>query len=257
MSWAFEHLRSLVRHGGTTGRELAIDVAQCLESFDDDAALVMALRRACAQRRDEAPMWWVAARVLCAANSRGAAIEAADALMDDPTLDRVADALPFPHDQPVAVVGDAAVVADLSWRRPDLDLVSVRLPGGGTMRALREAGASVRVVGDLEVSALEPSHVLAVPGWATPDGAWLPSGARAVLDTNATADRWLLVPRGRALPPALGNTMASRLDPLDATLEDTPLVTFGSAVGPHGRGPVCDVVAATDCPVAAELLRLD
>jgi len=257
VSWAFEHLRALVRHGGATGPELAIDVAQCLEEFDDPASLVMALRRVCAQRPDEAPLWWVCSRVLCAGDHRGAAMVTADALRDDPTLDRLADSLPFPHDDPVAWIGDPVVCAAMSWRRPDLDWVLVRVGGSGAHAALRAADASVRVVEDYELAALGPSHLLVVPNWAWSTGVYVDDAMTAVIDAHATADRGLVVPRGRALPDALANAMRSRLDPLESMVRPVPLDRFGWAVGPNGRGPVRSVIAVTDCPVAPELLRLD
>lgn len=257
MSWALEHLRALVRRGGESGLELAVDVAQCLEEIGDDPALVMAARRACALRPGEGPLWWLCSRVLCAADSAVAAEEAADLLLEDPTLKRLVDVLPFPHDEPVVFVGEPAVVAEVSAVRPDLDLVAVYPTGRGPVRHRRASDATVRVADAFDVAALAPTHVLVMPAWASTAGVWAPAGLGLTLAGVPEADAWLVVPRGRALPEALAGAMARRIDPLDADVEEIAPERFGAGVGPHGLGPVRDVLAATDCPVAAELLRLD
>ena len=80
-------------------------------------------------------------------------------LSKDRTAARLASTLPFPHDEPVAVVGWPETIASALAERPDLHVLSVRVASRhGARGRLGGAAPSVRPVDEIEAIALEPTH---------------------------------------------------------------------------------------------------
>ena len=124
----FERLRYLARWSDADDDAVLLEeAADCLAGFADDPfGIVIACRRLLAYHPSVAPLWWLCAHVLSAVDAREGAWAAWRAYRSDSTPLRLAGALPFPHESPVAVVGWPDVVRDGLAERIDLELLAVR-----------------------------------------------------------------------------------------------------------------------------------
>lgn len=256
----FERLRYLARWTDDDGPELVAEAADCLAAFDGDpAGLVVACRRLLAHHPTIAPLWWLCSHVLAASDASDGAWDAWAERRDDRTGEQLARALPFPHDEPVAVLGWPQAIADGLGERPDLDLVAVRPRGGGSSlsRRLRGTGLPVRVVGESEVLALDPTHALVEVTAAGGGTVLVGAGTAAVVGAlrEHGAKVWLVAPIGHALPERILTALRTAAG---EQLTDEELVTDPAdmVVGPHGIEPVAGLARRADCPTAPELLRL-
>jgi hypothetical protein len=257
----FERLRHLARWSGGDGGELVSEAADCLAGFaDDPAGLVVACRRLLAHHSVSGPLWWLCARVLTAPDAAQAAWEAWERVNGDATYERVAELLPFPHDDVIAVLGGPELAGAVAATRPDLDVVAVRRRTGDEhLRArLARADTPVRVVDDMELVALEPSHLLVETPAASSATAFVPEGSRDLLAELDGAVAWLVAGVGRVLPARLFASLERRVlaDVDDAAVESSPVDAFARIAGPTGLDPPDAIGRRVDCPVAPELLRL-
>ena len=258
----FERLRYLARYAGDD-RELAIEAAQCLGEFGDDIpGLVTSCRRLLAHHVANGPLWWVCSRIVTAPDPADGARDAIAMLSKDRTAARLASTLPFPHDEPVAVVGWPETIASALAERPDLHVLSVRVASRhGARGRLGGAGPSVRPVDEIEAVALEPTHLLVEARAAGGTSAIVPAGTVDLLDSLPGAVLWLVAPVGTVLPERLFAVLARQLedrDEVDAADADTELVALARAAqvaGPDGPQPPQALQHRVDCPVAPELLR--
>jgi hypothetical protein len=256
----FERLRYLARWSDDDGPELLSEAADCLAAFGGDpAGLVVACRRLLAHHSSTATLWWLCAQVLAAPDARDAAWSAWQAYTDDETPGRLAAALPFPHDDPVAVLGWPEIVGTGLGERPDLDLVVVRSRSGAEKlsRRLRTAEQAVRVVTEAELLALEPSHLLVEASAAGGGNALVPSGAGdlAAAARDHGAKVWLVAGLGRVLPDRLFQSLLRAVGD-DASRELLAAEHVDRVVGPTGAEPPAMLSRRMDCTVAPELLRL-
>lgn len=256
----FERLRYIARWSEDDGPELLSEAADCLAAFGDDpAGLVVACRRLLAHHPSAAPLWWLCSQVLAAPDAVEASWTAWQAFTDDATPSRLVSALPFPHDDPVAVLGWPDVVAAGFEERPDLDVVAVRIRGEGDQlsRRLRRAETPVRVVVESELLTQEPSHLLIETAAAGGGHAFVPFGA---IDLAAAARShgtkvWLVAGIGRVLPERLFQSLTRAVGEDDET-ELIAADQFDLVVGPTGLEPPAAFGRRMDCAVAPELLRL-
>ena len=182
----------------------------------------------------------------------------------DTTPARLAGALPFPHDRPVAVVGWPDVVRDGLAERVDLELLAVRNRSDDSLlsRRLRVSVQPVRVVDETELGVLEPSHLLVAPV-ATGGGRILMAhGTESLVATarETGAVVWLVVPLGLALPARLLDAM-ERAARTELDEDDLPFVEwtgpdFDAVIGPEGLAEPSILRHRADCAPAPELLRL-
>ena len=108
----FERLRYLARASGEDAETLLEEAADCLAGFGDDPmGVVIACRRLLAYHPTVTPLWWLCAQLLAAPDPAEGAWAAWREWRHDTTPARLAGALPFPHERPVAV-------ARLARRRP-------------------------------------------------------------------------------------------------------------------------------------------
>ncbi|MBA3655450.1 MAG: hypothetical protein H0W70_14800, partial [Actinobacteria bacterium] len=99
-----ERLRYVARARGAGPTALGREAAGALAGFaDDPPALVTACRRLVDRHPTDGPVWWLAARVLAAADPGSEAWRAAEELADDPTPGELAAGLP--GDATVLLVG--------------------------------------------------------------------------------------------------------------------------------------------------------
>jgi hypothetical protein len=256
----FERLRAIARHGADD-RTLVTEAADCLAEFDDDpAGLVVTCRRLLHHHAACGPLWWCCARVLAAAETSEAAWEAEALVRGDPTPTRLAALLPFPHDEPVAVIGWPELIGVAFGTRPDLDVLVVRdrRASEGWHRRLARSHATARPVDPAEARALEPSHVLVEVIAASPERALVPAGTVDVVREVArpTTQVWLVAGVGRVLPARLYAAMERQLGDLDDhDLEVFDLQLAERVAGPTGLDRPENLARRVDCPVAPELLR--
>lgn len=261
----FERLRYLARASGEDAETLLEEAADCLAGFaDDPMGIVIACRRLLAYHPTVTPLWWLCAQLLAAPDPGAGAWAAWREWRSDTTPARLAGALPFPHERPVAVLGWPDVVRDGLAERIDLELLAVRNRHDDALlsRRLRVSVQSVRVVDETELAVLEPSHLLVAPV-ATGGGTILVApGTEALVATarEVGALIWLVVPLGLALPVRLLEAMerAARSE-LDA--DDLPYVEwtgppFDAVIGPEGMAESSALGHRADCAPAPELLRL-
>ena len=260
----FERLRHLARWTDDDDVALLEESADCLAGFADDPfGVVIACRRLLAYHPTVAPLWWLCARVLSAPDAHEGAWGAWREYRADLTPARLAGALPFPHESPVAVVGWPDVVRDGLAERIDLELLAVRSGRTDTHLSgrIRTSVQSVRVIDEAELLVLEPTHLMVAPLVCGEGRVFLaPGTAELVAAARSVGSKiWLVVPRGFALPGRM-------LDALDRAAREScgdgvPYVEgapsmFDSVVGPKGLEGIGVLSHRADCPPAPELLRV-
>jgi hypothetical protein len=257
----FERLRHLARWSGGDDGELVSEAADCLAGFaDDPAGLVVACRRLLAHHPASGPLWWLCARVLTAPDPAQAAWDAWECVNHDTTYERVAELLPFPHDDVVAVLGGPELAGAVAATRPDLDVVGVRRRSGNEHLRARLARSEhpVRGVDEIELTALDPSHLLVETPATSPTTAFVPEGTQDLVARLDRAVVWLVAGVGRVLPARLFGSLERRVDAddTDVSLEPWAVDAFARIAGPTGLDAPEAVARRVDCPVAPELLRL-
>jgi hypothetical protein len=259
----FERLRYLARWSDDDDGALVSEAADCLAGFaDDPAGLVVACRRLLSHHPAAGALWWLCARVLTAPDPAHAAWQAWKLVNEDRTAERLSGLLPFPHDDPIAVLGWPDLAGAALAERPDLDVIAIRRRSGDDHRRARRARreAPVRIVSEVEAAALEPSHLLVEATAVSPTCAVVPEGARDLLAELAPGRTtgWLVAGVGRVLPERLFASLRHEVDGdqsnLPVELVDTAL--FARIAGPTGLAAPDALSRRVDAPVAPELLRL-
>jgi hypothetical protein len=248
----------LARYSGDdTG--LVLEAADCLADFGADPQLLTACRRLLAHHPASGPLWWLCAHVVAAASPSQAAHDAARRLSADRTATRLASTLPFPHDEPIAVLGWTEVAGAALAERPDLDVIAIRTRfGDRTMRArLSRTEHRVRVVDETEAMALEPSHLLVEVLATSPSTALVPVGTTDLLWSLGTVRLWLVAGAGRLLPERLFEVAQREVERADDPAAETvPVARAERVAGPAGLDAPQRLATRVDCPAAPELLRL-
>jgi hypothetical protein len=260
----FERLRYLARWSDEDDGALVSEAADCLAGFaDDPAGLVVACRRLLTYHPASGALWWLCARVLTAPDPAEAAWQAWSLVEEDQTAPRLAGLLPFPHDEPIALLGWPDLAGRALAERPDLDVIVVRRRSGDDHLRARRARqeAPVRLVSEVEAAALGPSHLLVEATAASPTCAVVPDGASELIgDLVATGTAaWLVAGVGRVLPERLFVSLRHELEARDETERDVALVDmtrFGRVASPTGLDAPDTLSRRVDAPVAPELLRL-
>ena len=131
----------VARAAGEQPGLVAREAAAALAAFaGDPAALVTACRRLVDRQPTSGPVWWLAARVLCASEPATEAWRSAELLWTDPTPKVLAEALP--DDARVTVLGWPDQAAAALGRRGDVEalVVDCQGEGRGLVSQLRREG---------------------------------------------------------------------------------------------------------------------
>lgn len=261
-----EHLRYVARASGADPGLLVRETAEALAGVIrlEPAGLVPACRRMVERHLTVGPVWWLAARVLTAADPVAAAHVAAALIERDPTAGVISAAVP--DDVTVVLVGWPDIAGAAFRRRGDLEVLIADAAGEGSIlaRRLDEAGTSAVVVADtgvasavmvsdlvvLEATAAGTTGILAAAG----------SHAAAAVAAHRGVPVWVVAGEGRVLPGPLWDALLRRLDegqtePWERSVELVPSSLVASVVGPAGRSTAEEGLSRSTCPVAPELLR--
>lgn len=259
-----ERLRMVARATGEDPALIAQEAAAVLAACaDDPPGLVTACRRLVDHQPSSGPIWWLAARVLAAADPASEAWRAAEELDDDQTP--AALAVHLPDELTVTVLGwpDQSVAA--LRRRGDLTVLVVDRGGvaARTASLLRRAGTDATPVPEsglgpavassglvlLEAAALGPDGFVAVAG----------SRAAAAVARQAGIPVWVVAGVGRTLPAALWQAMVQRLaggsEPWERATEIVPLTLAERVAGPDGLDTPDGAAGRVSCPSVPELTR--
>jgi hypothetical protein len=254
----------VARAGGDDPGVVARQAAAALAGIaGEPAAVVTACRRLVDRQPWCAPVWWLAARVLAAADPAPEAWRAADELRHDATPRALADALP--DGAIVTVLGSPWQVGAALTRRGDVWslVVDVRSEGGRLLYELDEAGGDVAAVVEsglgaavlastvvvLEADALGFDGLVAVPG----------SLAAAAVARHAGIPVWAVAGVGRVLPEGLWDALTARLgeapEPWAAPVEGVPMNLVDVIIGPSGPESSDEALARAGCVAVPELTR--
>ena len=255
----FERLRALARYAGDDDAGLVAEAADCLADFGGDPQLLTVCRRLLAHHPACGPLWWLCARIVSAPDPTTAARESLRRLEADRTSARLASVLPFPHDEPIAVLGwDDAIGAAVA-ERPDLDVVAVRPRVGdhGLRGRLARRDRPVRTVDETEIMALSPSHLLVGVRALSRRDAFVTPGCSDLRWSIPEAAVWLVAGVGRLLPDRLLDVARREIErDLDPVVEVIEVAGAARVAGPAGLDPPERVASRLDCPDAPELHRL-
>lgn len=255
----FERLRSLARSGADDS-VLVEEAADCLGEFGDDTTqLVTVCRRLLAHHAECGPLWWLCAHVVAAANPADGARDAMRRLHADRTAARLGSLLPFPHDQPIAVLGWPEIAGRALAQRPDLDIAAIRPRNGDrSMTArLRRFEQPIRVVDEAEIAALAPTHLIVETSAASPTTALVAEATADLLwGLGTSASLWLVVGTGRLLPVRLFDVLHAEVKRQEIDLEELDVAKAEQVAGPAGLEAPDRLKHRVDCPAAPELLRL-
>jgi hypothetical protein len=261
-----ERLRYVARASGADPSLLVRETATALADVArvEPVGLVPACRRLIQRHVATGPIWWLAARVLTAADPVDAAWRAAAEIEEDTTAALVGNCLP--DDGTVVLVGWPELAAAAVQRRGDVEALVVDAYGDGASlcHVLAEADVDSALVPEAGVAAatVVADAVVLEAYTAGPGGCLAPVGSHAAAGVAQACEVPVILVAGvgRVLPEAMWDAVLRRLDddptePWDRGVELVPASLIGTVVGPAGPEPAEAGLARSSCPVAPELLR--
>lgn len=222
-----ERLRFVARSGGAGCAELGAEAAYALAELaeQEPAALLPACRRLLERNPTCGPLWWVAARLLCAGDSWAEAARCAQLLEDDPTEELLQ----------VELHGRRAVRHGGVAEATTADVVVV---------AADAVGPDAMVVDGDDCGLLEAAAAAGVQVWVV-------GGTGRMLPARL----WQALVRRAQSPPKPSRTGASAFfDPVPTSASVAELPVGCRVAGPTGLLGLAESLAAGDCPEPAELV---
>lgn len=260
-----ERLRYVARAGGADPAVIVGETVEAIHSLAPGAGELVSVCRNLVDRNITCgPLWWLCAQLLSEPDALGGGWghDLADEIADDPTPDRVAAALP--EDATVMTVGDGALVAPALARRGDLTVVV--LERGHSANALvrrldRYDVESETIPMEASLAALSRVDLVVVEAVACrADAAICAMGAglAAVAAAATGTPVWLVAGRGRRLPAAFVDVIASRVScvdrPWDGQFEVVPTDLVVNVAGPLGVSAASPAALAAECSPVPELI---
>lgn len=217
----------MARAGWAGPTELAVEAAYALAELaqQEPAALLPACRRLLERNPGLAPLWWVAARVLCAGDPFEEADRCAAELEDDPTEELLDEALRGRRGVRHGGVAEAATA----------DVVVV---------AVDALGPTGMVIDGDDRGVLEAAAVAGTEVWAL-------SGAGRVLPPRL----WGALLERSGMPPPVSRTAATGwFEPVPRGSVLADLAVVRRVAGPRGVVAVPEALAGSACPEPPELV---
>ena len=269
-----EHLRYVARATGADPVSLVNETAQALRGLrSEPAGLVLAARRIVERHPTCAPLWWLCASVLAAAEPFEKARELSNLMDADATTNHLVDALPA--DATVCIVGWNPTALEAIARRGDCRAIIVDSFGTGdaAVNALERLDIEVQGV-TLEHAAIgvQMSDVVIIDALGCGGTEVLSIGgshAVAALAYCENKSAWTVTRLGTRLPIELWNAMKLANRDADAPwrsdVDVVPRQLLGRFIGPTG---VSDIDVNTEqsngqnnvpnfvgeCPASTEML---
>ena len=251
-----ERLRSVARTGGGDPASVVVDTVEALRSLSPGPGELVSVCRNLVDRAVTCgPLWWLCAHLLAEPDALRRGWDLSDEIGDDPTAERLTDALPA--DATVVTVGNPAIVGAAVSRRGDVSVLAVDA-GHATNALVRRLDRN-----DIESTVVAPEAMLTAIRWADlvlleADAcsservvASIGSGLAAVAAAHAGVAVWLVAGRGRRLPGRYVDAIAGRcVDDIETFSAD--MVT--AVVGPDGRRTDVAEALLPECPMAPELV---
>ena len=269
-----EHLRYVARATGADPVSLVVETAQALRGLrSEPAGLVLAARRIVERHPTCAPLWWLCASVLAAADPFEKAQELSDRMDADETTNYLIDTLPA--DATVCMVGWSPTALEAIARRGDCRAIIVDSFGTGdaAVNALERLDIEVQGV-TLEHAAIgvQMSDVVIIDALGCGGTEVLSVGgahAVAALAYCNNLPAWTVTRLGTRLPIELWNAMKLANRDADAPwrsdVDVIPRQLLGRFIGPTGisnfdidtgqnnaQKTVQNFVG--ECPVSTEML---
>lgn len=259
-----ERLRYVARSGQADPRMMVQETAAALRGLHlDPGGLVLACRRIVERHPTCGPLWWLSAHLMVAADPFDATRDLAEHIVEDPTPERLADALP--PDATVCVLGWPDVVAEALARRGDVRSLVIDVGGEGEqlVRRLQRHDLDTDVVEPEAIAAavLASDVVLLEPSVAGANDmlACTGSHAAAAVAYAAGLPTWVVLPRGRCLPPMLWAGLLERWELTGPTwsrsVERTPWNLVTHTFSERGLATMDQADRRPCCPDTPELLR--
>ncbi len=260
-----ERLRYVARADEVGPSALVREAAGALIGFTDEPqALVTGCRRLVDRHPEAGPMWWLASRVLGAADPAGEARKAAQDLESDPTAAVLADRLP--DDLTVVVLGWPEIASAALARRGDVEALVVDVCGLGErlVRRLRSSGVDAVDVPEGRVgSAVSDAGMVLLEAWASgPRGVLCEQGSLAAAGVARLAGVpvWVTAGVGRVLPARLWSSLQARLgsaagEPWERAWEVVPLEGLDAVARPGGLEDPGSALEGGDWSAPPELLK--
>jgi hypothetical protein len=210
-----ERLRAVARAGGAPEDVVLREAASALVAVaDDPRALRTACRRMVGRQRDSAPVVWVAARMMVAAEPRAEAGRILDELRRDATARELAAALP--DDATVLVIGVSDPVVGALARRGDLEVLLASSVEGAWGLSIELAGEATRVADipgeGLGAAAAVADLVVLDAAVVGPDAVLVPLGSlgAAAVAHHHGRPVWVVAGAGRWLPGSMFDRFVGR-----------------------------------------------
>ena len=238
-----EHLRYVARATGADPVSLVVETAQALRGLrSEPAGLVLAARRIVERHPTCAPLWWLCASVLAAADPFEKAQALSDCMDADETTNYLIDTLPA--DATVCMVGWSPTALEAIARRGDCRAIIVDSFGTGdaAVNALERLDIEVQGV-TLEHAAIgvQMSDVVIIDALGCGGTEVLSVGgahAVAALAYCNNLPAWTVTRLGTRLPIELWNAMKLANRDADAPwrsdVDVIPRQLLGRFIGPTG-----------------------
>ncbi len=261
----FERLRAIARWTkGIDEESLLLEAIDCLADFDDDpAGLFVACRRLLSYHPYSARLWWVCSRVIGSMEPRMVAWDTWDQIRNDATASYlhtwigqtwIGSASLGADERPVLSLGWSQTMSSLAEISAGREIVVMRTGDDNNLsRSIREESRPIRVIGAVEVAALDPACVL-VPIVVSGGGKVLVTPKIfESLDLFSEFPSVGIAPIGCALSENVVRAFISGNEALD--LKELPITSAQSFAGPSGVVPREQFLQRRDAPDAPELIR--
>lgn len=251
-----ERLRYVARAGGGDPSSVVVDTVEALRSLSPGPGELVSVCRNLVDRAVTCgPLWWLCSHLLANRDALATAWDLVDVIADDPTADRLAEALPA--DATVVTIGNPSITAAALCRRGDVEVLAVE--AGHATNALvrrldRSDVESTLVAPETMLPALRRADLVLVEAESCSQDlvvATTGSGLAAIAAAHVGTPVWLVAGRGRRLPGRYVDAIAGRCED---DVESFPVDLVTMVAGPYGLTTPSPDALSPECPMTPELV---